>query len=131
MDSIILLQFHDDHRHQTVFNELVVRFLVGGIIVSVFAVFGSLFKPRSFAGLFGAAPSVAIATLTLTILKQGRSYAADEARSMLAGAFALCCYCVVVVFLSKRSEIPVLLSVLSSFTVWFGLAFAVWFLLWK
>jgi len=31
--------------------------------VSAFAVIGDLFKPKSFGGLFGAAPSVALATL--------------------------------------------------------------------
>ncbi len=41
------------------------RFLVGGAIVSVFACLGDVLKPKSFAGLFGAAPSVALATLGL------------------------------------------------------------------
>jgi len=47
-------------------GELLVRFLVGGALVSVFALLGDLFEPKSFSGLFGAAPSVAIATLALT-----------------------------------------------------------------
>ncbi len=72
------------------FQETIVRFLIGGIIVSAFAVFGNLFKPKTFAGLFGAAPSVAIATLILTVAKNGRSYAGTESRSMVAGAVALC-----------------------------------------
>jgi hypothetical protein len=37
--------------------ELVERFLLGGLIVSVFAVVGDMLRPRGFAGLFGAAPS--------------------------------------------------------------------------
>ena len=41
---------------------------------------GDVLKPRSFAGLFGAAPSMAIATLSLTILNEG-SYTAAESRS--------------------------------------------------
>ena len=51
--------------------DLVARFLIGGVIVSAFAVIGSLLKPVSFAGLFGAAPSVALATLGLTIAEHG------------------------------------------------------------
>ena len=43
-------------------KELLVRFVIGGLAVSSFAVVGDIFKPKSFAGLFGAAPSVALAT---------------------------------------------------------------------
>jgi hypothetical protein len=43
----------------------VLRFLIGGTIVSVFALIGDVLKPKGFAGLFGAAPSVALATLGL------------------------------------------------------------------
>src|SRR5713101_5293559 len=68
--------------------ELVERFLLGGLIVSVFAVVGDMLRPKGFAGLFGAAPSVALVTLTLTLLSEGKQYAAVEARSMIAGAFA-------------------------------------------
>ena len=39
--------------------------LVGGIVVSVFAMLGDMLRPKSFAGLFGAAPSVALATLCI------------------------------------------------------------------
>jgi hypothetical protein len=41
-----------------------VRFLVGGTIVSLFALIGDLLKPKGFAGLFGTVPSVALATLS-------------------------------------------------------------------
>ncbi len=43
--------------------EILVRFIAGGIIISVFALIGDVLKPKSFAGLFGAAPSVALVTL--------------------------------------------------------------------
>ena len=43
----------------------------------------------AFAGLFGAAPSVALATLGLTIVTDGKFYAAAEGRSMIAGAIAV------------------------------------------
>ena len=51
--------------------EYVIRFLVGGLVVSLFAVAGDVLRPKSFAGLFGAAPSVALATLTLAFWKPG------------------------------------------------------------
>jgi hypothetical protein len=67
-------------------TQILIRFLAGGSIVTLFAVLGDLFKPKSFAGLFGAAPSVALATLSLTIVTEGPRYASIEARSMIAGA---------------------------------------------
>jgi uncharacterized membrane protein (GlpM family) len=52
-------------------NEILIRFLIGAVVVSVFAVLGDLFKPKSFAGIFAAAPSVALATLFLPVAKEG------------------------------------------------------------
>ena len=43
-------------------TEFLIRFLIGGAIVSAFAMIGDVLRPKSFAGLFGAAPSVALAT---------------------------------------------------------------------
>jgi hypothetical protein len=60
--------------------EYVIRFVVGGIAVSVFAVLGDVLRPKSFAGLFGAAPSIALATLGMAIAQPGNGYAAIEAR---------------------------------------------------
>jgi Protein of unknown function (DUF3147) len=45
--------------------DYLVRFVAGGVVVSLFAIVGDVLRPKSFAGLFGAAPSVALATLTL------------------------------------------------------------------
>ena len=42
-------------------SEYVIRFLVGGAVVSAFSMLGDVLKPKSFAGLFAAAPSVALA----------------------------------------------------------------------
>ena len=72
--------------------QIAVRFLVGGAVVSMFAIIGDLLKPKSFAGLFGAAPSVALATLGLTVATEGTFYAATEARSMMGGAIAFFAY---------------------------------------
>jgi hypothetical protein len=51
--------------------QVIVRFLVGGLWSLPFAVAGDLLIPKSIAGLFGAAPSVALATLGLTIASDG------------------------------------------------------------
>jgi uncharacterized membrane protein (GlpM family) len=62
--------------------EIVLRFVVGGLVVSVFAILADALEPKSFAGLLGAAPSVALATISLTVLKKGKPYAAIEAQSL-------------------------------------------------
>ena len=107
-------------------TQLIIRFIVGGLFVSAFAVIGSMLKPKSFAGLFGAAPSVALATLALTISKDGKAYAAIEARSMVAGAAALLIYCVVVMLLLKRMRLRTLAATSSALVVWLGVALALW-----
>jgi hypothetical protein len=71
---------------------MLIRFLVGGIVVCAFAMTGEVVEPKSLAGVFGAAPSVAIATLSLTIWKEGRLYASQESRSMVAGGLAFLIY---------------------------------------
>src|SRR6201998_1099938 len=71
-----------------IMGQLIFRFLVGGLIVSFFAALGDVLKPKSFAGLFGAAPSVGLATLALTTISNGKMYAAIEVRSIAAGVRA-------------------------------------------
>ena len=111
-------------------KELLFRFLVGGVLVSVFALIGDLFKPKSFAGLFGAAPSVALATLGLTIVKEGRAYAAMEARSMIAGAIVFFLYACCVSWLMMRHKVKGLVASCASIIVWAAAAFGLWFLWW-
>src|SRR5438270_11188747 len=77
-------------------KEFVLRFLIGGAVISAFALLGDVLWPKSFAGLFGAAPSIALATVGMTIAHHGKEYAATEARSMALGAIAFCVYVYVV-----------------------------------
>lgn len=89
--------------------QMFIRFLVGGAIVSLFALLGDLLHPKGFAGLFAAAPSVALATLTLTVAAEGAGYAAVEARSMVAGEVALGVYaaaCVYFLGVRKTKSAP-------------------------
>ena len=99
-------------------TEYVIRFCLGGFAVSAFAVLGDLFRPKSFTGLFGAAPSVAVATLAIAFWNQGAAYAALEGRSMMIGSLALCLYSVAVCQLMKRYELPALVATVLSLTVW-------------
>jgi len=105
---------------------IVIRFLIGGIAVSLFAMLGDLFKPKSFAGLFGAAPSVALATLGLTIASEGKHYASTEATSMMAGAVAFIVYASCVNWILMRCNFGALWVTVSSLPVWAAVAFGLW-----
>jgi hypothetical protein len=88
-------------------GELAIRFLVGGTLVASFALLGDLFSPKSFAGLFAGAPSVALATLALTLRRESAGYAALEARSMAVGAIAFVVYAsCLAAFLHRRRARP-------------------------
>jgi hypothetical protein len=105
-------------------KDILIRFLIGGLVVSAFAAIGDMFKPKSFAGLFGAAPSVALATLALTIASQGKLHAAAEAHSMIAGALAFCLYALCVSYVLMRFDKSALLVTIALIPVWFAAAFA-------
>lgn len=108
--------------------ELIFRFLVGGFVVSLFAVLGDVLKPKSFAGLFGAAPSVAIATLGLTIIADGRAYATLEARSMVAGGVAFFVYAYTCMRVMTKSGIRSTPTTIAGLAIWFACAVCGWFL---
>ncbi len=110
-------------------GELVVRFLVGGAVVSCFALIGDLFKPKSFAGLFAAAPSVALATLALTVRHHGPAYAALEASSMLLGAVAFLAYVFVAGLLLLRHKLPAKPVTLLLLPGWIAVALGLWYFL--
>jgi hypothetical protein len=102
--------------------EYVVRFLAGGIIVSVFAVLGDILRPKSFAGLFGAAPSVALATLSLALWKQGGDYVSVEGRSMILGALALALYSLAVCQLLMRFRWSAFAATTAAIWLWLAMA---------
>jgi Protein of unknown function (DUF3147) len=108
--------------------EIILRFFIGGIVVAAFAVIGDVLRPKSFAGLFGAAPSVALASLGLTIARHGGTYAAVECRSMLAGAVALAIYSTLVCGLLMRGRLAPLSATLTAMLAWFAVSFGAWFL---
>jgi len=99
-------------------TEYVVRFFLGGLVVSAFAMLGDVLRPKSFAGLFGAAPSVALATLAIALDRHGPGYAALQARSMMLGAIALALYSVVVCQLLVRVRLRAVAATSLSLIVW-------------
>ena len=107
--------------------ELLARFFIGGIIVSLFAVLAEMFRPKTFAGLFGAAPSIALATIGITIAGHGKAYAATEAHFMIFGAIAFACYALAVSWILKRYRPSALTATVALMPVWFVTSFALWF----
>jgi uncharacterized membrane protein (GlpM family) len=104
-------------------TEYLVRFLVGGVVVSAFAMFGDVLRPKSFAGLFGAAPAVALVTLGIAVYRHGADYAAQQSQAMMAGAVALAVYSVVVCHLLVRARLRAVPATLLSLVVWLIIAF--------
>lgn len=109
--------------------DYIFRFLIGGVVVSSFAVLAEVFRPKSFAGLFSAAPSVALATLGITIFHEGKLYASTEARSMIFGATAFFCYAAAASWLLMRAKTRALTATVALLPIWFGVSSALWYLL--
>jgi hypothetical protein len=109
-------------------GELVARFLIGGVIVSFFAVLAEMFRPKSFAGLFGAAPSVALATIGITVASHGKAYASLEARSMIWGALAFLLYAACVSWILLRLKPRALVATVALMPVWFAASCVFWLL---
>jgi hypothetical protein len=109
--------------------EILLRFLIGGVLVTLFALAGNALRPRTFAGIFEAAPSIALASLALTYGLRGAEYVRVEARSMVGGATALAACSLAAVALVRRPWIAPAAVVGLVSLVWAGAAGVAWALL--
>jgi len=82
--------------------EVALKALVGGLFVLAFAALSQVLTPKRFAGVFSAAPSVALGGLLVTAGFSGVPDVARSARGMAIGAVAFAVYCAVAVPLLKR-----------------------------
>jgi uncharacterized membrane protein (GlpM family) len=64
---------------------LAVKGLAGGCLVVAFALLSECLAPKRFAGLFGAAPAVALAGLAIVLLDKTVHDAHQQTVGMLAG----------------------------------------------
>jgi hypothetical protein len=78
--------------------------------------------------LFGAAPSVALATLGLTVLAEGKVYAALEARSMVVGAACFFVYSALCTWLMLRKKVDASAATIGSLIIWLGVTLGTWVL---
>ena len=113
-------------------GEMIIRFLLGGAIVSLFSLAGDLIQPKSLAGIFGAAPSVAIATLALAFASSdgGAAKASAQGMTMIAGAMAFILYCLLTAWLMRREHLPAWLAAGASWAQWGTVAIGLYVVLW-
>jgi uncharacterized membrane protein (GlpM family) len=81
---------------------LLLRGLIGGTFVVAFSLLSQMTSPKSFAGVFGAAPSIALASLLVTIADRGEHAAHVQSLSMIFASFAMIAYCGTAVFTVDR-----------------------------
>lgn len=101
---------------------LAVKGVCGGLLVVAFALLSEGLSPKRFAGLFGAAPSVAIAGLSITLIDKGIPEAHKNAIGMIAGGVGMVAYAVGVVPLLRRTGAKRAAS--TALTVWAAAASA-------
>ncbi len=81
---------------------LVVKGLAGGGLVVAFALLSEGLSPQRFAGLFSAAPAVALAGLTIVLLDKGAHSAHENAAGMVAGSAGMVAYAAATIPLLRR-----------------------------
>jgi uncharacterized membrane protein (GlpM family) len=102
---------------------LAIKAVAGGALVVVFALISEAVSPKRFAGLFGAAPAVALAGLTITVLDKGALDAHESGLGMLAGSAGMVAYAACVVPLLHRLKSN--LASATALVVWLAVAAAV------
>ena len=81
---------------------LAIKGVLGGTLVVAFALLAQGLEPKRFAGLFSAAPAVALAGLAVTLLDKGAHDAHQNAVGMLAGCAGMIAYALCAVPLLRR-----------------------------
>jgi uncharacterized membrane protein (GlpM family) len=83
---------------------LATKGLAGGTLVVAFALLSQGLEPKRFAGLFSAAPAVALAGLTVTLLDKGAHEAHQSSVGMIAGAAGMAVYAAAVIPMLRRAK---------------------------
>jgi hypothetical protein len=107
--------------------EYIARFIIGGLLVCAFALLSEICKPKQFAGIFSAAPSVLLAGLIVTLITKGASHATLTAEGAIAGAVGMIFFCIVATPAIKRHK--AMIGSLLSLVCWFIVSFVTFVLL--
>ena len=81
---------------------LAVKGLLGGGLVVAFALLSETLRPKRFAGLFSAAPAVALAGMSVSLLAKGSHDVRESAIAMVAGCIGMAAYALAAVPLLRR-----------------------------
>jgi len=107
-------------------SALVIRFLLGGALVSLFSLCGDLLKPKSLSGIFSATPAVALVIVGLTLPDQDPWRIVLQGKAMIAGGLSLAVCCLLTAYLVGKGGLLRWLSPLLAWAQWL----AVWLVLW-
>jgi len=99
---------------------MAIKALIGGCAVVVFSLLGQAGHPKRFSGLFAAAPSVALASLALTVMTKGAGGAVHYAQGMLIGSAGMLAYCLSSLYLIER--LRALLGSILAWLAWLAVA---------
>ena len=99
---------------------IALKALVARLAVVGFSLFGQSGHPKRFSGLFAAAPSVAVASLAITVMAKGTGAAVPYAQGMLIGSAGMFAYCLVSLFLIER--LHALIGSILAWLAWFAVA---------
>jgi uncharacterized membrane protein (GlpM family) len=81
-----------------------IQAVAGGTLVVAFALLGEVVRPKRLAGLFSAAPSIAIAGLIVTVVASGDVPASRAAFTMMLGAAGFVGFAATVRLLLRRTR---------------------------
>ena len=81
---------------------MAIKALNGGLFVVLFALVGEMAVPKRFAGLFSAAPSIALANIMVIVLVKGSGEAQRQSTGMIVGAIAMTAACAAGIVLVRR-----------------------------
>jgi hypothetical protein len=106
----------------TVVIALAAKTLAGALFVTLFAVIAETISPKQLSGVFGAAPSVALASLVVTLLTAGTTTAEAATFGMISGAIAMIGYWAVTA--RTVDDRGALVASVASWAVWLVIALA-------
>lgn len=109
---------------------LLLKGLVGGVGVVAFAAVARVVRPGRLAGVFCAAPSVAVGSLAVVVLATSERDGLLAARGMVVGAAALVGACVVGALVARPADGSAIPISAATCAAWLALAALIALVVW-
>jgi hypothetical protein len=110
------------------FQDILIRFLVGGTVVVAVYILSSLLPWRSLAGVFAAFPGVMAAAVSLAGWRQGDQTAAEVAKGSVIGMLGSTACVLATLFILNFLKVW-WIALLIAILVWFGVSLLIHWLL--